>query len=175
MGESRDRRYFGRAPGSVYTAVDEHRNDDFRPTFCAHVTTARRGQKSTPGLPATSFVDVVRADPAQRGLLYAGTDLGVFVSFDDGDHWQSLQRNLPPAWVRDLLVHGDDLIVATQGRAIWVLDNVAPLRQASRSGSADTTHTVFSSRAAGRVRASQNGTRRRPPIRRSDRIRRTAQ
>jgi hypothetical protein len=72
---------------------------------------------------------VVRADPVKAGLLYAGTDAGVFVSADDGGHWTSLQHNLPTAWVRDLLVHGDDLIAATQGRAIWVLDDLAPLRQ----------------------------------------------
>jgi len=108
----------------------------------------------TTGLPPTSFVGVVRADPVKSGLLYAGTDLGVFVSFDDGDHWQPLQRNLPPAWVRDLLVHGDDLIAATQGRAIWVLDDIAPLRQHDRLAKADAV--LFDPAVAVRVRGSQN-------------------
>ncbi|MDE3116040.1 MAG: hypothetical protein KGL26_10605, partial [Pseudomonadota bacterium] len=67
----------------------------------------------------------------KAGLLYAGTDAGVFVSFDDGDHWRSLQQNLPTAWITDLLVHGGDLIAASEGRGIWVLDDVAPLREMS--------------------------------------------
>jgi hypothetical protein len=107
------------------------------------------------GLPSTSFVDVVRADPVKPGLLYAGTDLGVFVSFDDGDHWQPLQTGLPPAWVRDLLVHGDDLIAATQGRAIWILDNVTPLRQHQRLAKSDDA-VLFEPAVAIRVRGSQN-------------------
>jgi hypothetical protein len=74
-------------------------------------------------------VQTVKADPQRRGLLFAGTELGVFVSFDDGDHWQSLQLNLPPASARDLAVHGDDLIVATHGRGFWILDNISALRQ----------------------------------------------
>jgi photosystem II stability/assembly factor-like uncharacterized protein len=142
-------------PGSVYAAVDNHRQDDFRP----HVLRTRDAGKTwtevVNGLPATSFVDVVRADPVKSGLLYAGTDLGVFVSFDDGDHWQPLQRNLPPAWVRDLLVHGDDLIAATQGRALWILDNVTPLRQHDRIARSDKA-ILLDPGVAIRVRGSQN-------------------
>ncbi|HEX6834271.1 MAG TPA: hypothetical protein VF132_12115, partial [Rudaea sp.] len=142
------------APGSVYAAIDNHRQDDFRP----HVLRTRDGGKTwtevVSGLPPTSFVDVVRADPKKSGLLYAGTDLGVFVSFDDGDHWQPLQRNLPAAWVRDLLVHGDDLIAATQGRAIWVLDDVTALRQHDKLGAA--APVLFDPAVAVRVRGSQN-------------------
>jgi photosystem II stability/assembly factor-like uncharacterized protein len=142
-------------PGSVYVAVDTHRLDQFHP----HVLRTRDNGKTwteiDAGLPATSFVDVVRADPVSGGLLYAGTDHGVFVSFDDGDHWQSLQRNLPSAWVRDLLVHGDDLIAATQGRAIWVLDDVAPLRQFAKIGAGNSA-VLLEPAAAIRVRGSQN-------------------
>src|SRR5262249_54413037 len=105
------------------------------------------------GLPSTSFVGVVRADPVKSGLLYAGTDLGVYVSFDDGDHWQPLQGNLPPAWVRGLPGHGDDLIPATQGRAMWILDNVTPLRQHDKAGSGTV---LFEPAVAVRVRGSQN-------------------
>ena len=71
----------------------------------------------------------MREDPQAKGLLFAGTEFGVYVSFDDGDHWQSLQLNLPVTGVRDLAIHGDDLIAATFGRAFWVLDNITPLRQ----------------------------------------------
>jgi photosystem II stability/assembly factor-like uncharacterized protein len=116
-------------PGTAYAAVDNRRQDDFQP----HAFRTRDGGKSWQdigsGLPADHVVSVVRADPLRRGLLYAGTDAGIHVSFDDGAHWQPLQQNLPSVWVRDLLVHGDDLIVATQGRALWVMDNITPLRQ----------------------------------------------
>ena len=115
--------------GTAYVSIDNHRQDDFRPRV---LRTRDHGKSWTPitaGLPDGHYVSVVRADPLRRGLLYAGTDNGVFVSFDDGGHWQSLQRNLPVAWVRDLLVHDNDLIAATQGRAIWVLDDLSPLRQ----------------------------------------------
>jgi photosystem II stability/assembly factor-like uncharacterized protein len=142
-------------PGSVYAAVDNHRQDDFRPHVLRTRDAGKTWNEVVNGLPATSFVDVVRADPVKSGLLYAGTDLGVFVSFDDGDHWQPLQSGLPPAWVRDLLVHGDDLIAATQGRAIWILDNVTPLRQHERLAKSGAA-TLFDPAIAVRVRGSQN-------------------
>ncbi|HEY3519783.1 MAG TPA: hypothetical protein VGK80_01940, partial [Rhodanobacteraceae bacterium] len=88
-------------------------------------------------------------------LLYAGTDAGAFVSFDDGDHWQPLQMNLPTAWVRDLLVHGDDLIAATQGRAIWVLDDLSPLRQWNANIASQPLH-LFKPADALRVHANNN-------------------
>ena len=141
-------------PGSAYAAIDNHRQDDFAPHALRTRDYGKTWTSITSGLPATSFVGVVRADPVKSGLLYAGTDLGVFVSFDDGDHWQPLQRNLPPAWVRDLHVHGDDLIAATQGRAIWVLDDVAPLRQHERLAKAEPV--LFDPAVAVRVRGSQN-------------------
>ena len=74
----------------------------------------------------------MREDPVRRGLLYAGTERGMYVSFDDGDHWQPLQLNLPVTSVRDIDVHGDDLVIATHGRAFWVIDDVTPLRQDAR-------------------------------------------
>jgi hypothetical protein len=100
-------------------------------------------------------VSVVRADRVKRGLLFAGTSRGVFVSFDDGRRWQSLRRNLPQALVTDLLVHGDDLIAATQGRAIWVLDDVSPLRQLGTMSASDTVH-LFAPSTAMRVRRNQS-------------------
>src|SRR5207248_4981966 len=81
------------------------------------------------GLPDSFIARVVRADPVRKGLLYAGTETGAFVSFNDGDHWQPLQMNLPTSSVRDLAVHGNDLVAATFGRSLWILDDVTPLRQ----------------------------------------------
>jgi photosystem II stability/assembly factor-like uncharacterized protein len=115
---------------SAYAAVDRHRLDDFRP----YVYRTRDGGKSwslvVDGIPSDETVNVVRADPVRRGLLFAGTERGVHVSFDDGDHWQSLQANLPVTSVRDVQVKGDDLVIATHGRGFYVLDDISPLRQA---------------------------------------------
>src|SRR5580658_96809 len=87
-------------------------------------------QKITTGLQPDWIARVIREDPVRKGLLYAGTENALYVSFDDGDHWQSLQLNFPASDVRDLAVHGDDLVAATYGRAIWILDDLSPLRQA---------------------------------------------
>ncbi|MHB8680357.1 MAG: WD40/YVTN/BNR-like repeat-containing protein, partial [Rudaea sp.] len=139
---------------TVYIAVDNHRQDDFAPRVLRTHDGGKTWADISAGLPVGHFVDVVRSDPTVAGLLYAGTDAGVFVSFDDGAHWQSLQRNLPTAWVRDLLVHDGDLIAATQGRAIWVLDDVTPLRQHAKwVANADV---LFDPAPAIRVRGSQN-------------------
>ena len=112
---------------TAYAAVDRHRLDDVRPYIYRTHDGGKSWQSIANGL--TTFVNAVREDPVRKGLLYAGTELGVSVSFDDGDHWQSLQMNLPVTSVRDIDVHGDDLVIATHGRAFWVMDNVAPLRQ----------------------------------------------
>jgi photosystem II stability/assembly factor-like uncharacterized protein len=113
----------------AYAAVDRHRLEDNDP----HIYRTRDGgktwQRITTGLPAGVYLQTVKEDPICKGLLFAGTELAVFVSFDDGDHWQSLQLNLPPASMRDLAIHGDDLIVATHGRGFWVLDDITALRQ----------------------------------------------
>ncbi|HEV2349558.1 MAG TPA: hypothetical protein VG028_06895 [Terriglobia bacterium] len=114
---------------TVYAAVDRHRLDDLSP----HIYRTRDGGKTwqeiTKGIPVGSYVNAVREDPVRKGLLYAGTETGVYVSFDDGDDWQPLQLNLPNASVRDLVAHQDDLIIGTHGRSIWILDDVTPLRQ----------------------------------------------
>jgi photosystem II stability/assembly factor-like uncharacterized protein len=81
------------------------------------------------GLPDDSPVDTVREDPIRKGLLFAGTETAVWMSLDDGDHWQPLQYNLPHTSMRDLWIEGNDLIVATHGRSFWVLDDISPLRQ----------------------------------------------
>ncbi len=145
----------GPAAGSAYIAVDNHRQDDFAPRA---FRTRDSGATWTPiaaGLPDGHYVTVVRADPARDGLLYAGTDRGVFVSFDDGVQWRSLQRNLPSVIVTDLLVHDRDLIVATMGRAVWVLDDLTPLRQAAALGP-KTRAYLFAPAPGIRVRANQN-------------------
>ena len=98
------------------------------PTFSKRQISAKIGRAITNGIPDGAYVHAVREDP-RRGLLYAGTELGVFVSFDDGAHWQSLQLNLPVSPIHDLVVKDDDLVVATHGRSFWVLDDLTPLRQ----------------------------------------------
>ncbi len=114
---------------TAYAAVDRHRLEDTRPYVYRTHDGGRHWQLAANGIPEGSFVNAVREDPVRRGLLYAGTEKGVYVSFDDGDHWQTLQANLPVTSVRDLEVHGDDLVIATHGRAFWILDDLTPLRQ----------------------------------------------
>jgi photosystem II stability/assembly factor-like uncharacterized protein len=115
---------------TAYAAIDRHRVDD----LAAYVLrTKDAGKTWTPvgrGIPDGSFVNVVREDPVRRGLLYAGTETGVFVSFDDGASWRPLQMNLPHCSVRDIDVRHGDLVVGTHGRSFWVLDDLTPLRQA---------------------------------------------
>jgi photosystem II stability/assembly factor-like uncharacterized protein len=114
---------------TAYAAVDRHRLDDFKPYVYRTHDGGAHWQLAVAGIPGGSFVNAVREDPVKKGLLYAGTEKGVYLSLDDGDHWQPLQANLPVTSVRDLEVHGDDLVIATHGRAFWVLDDLAPLRQ----------------------------------------------
>ena len=91
---------------------------------------ARRGRRSPPGFPSDAYVHAVREDTVRKGLLFAGTEKGVYVSFDDGANWQKLQLNLPITPIHDLVVHANDLAVATHGRAFWILDDITPLREA---------------------------------------------
>ncbi|MBL6749845.1 MAG: hypothetical protein ISP90_04950, partial [Nevskia sp.] len=143
------------APGTAYAVADNHRQDDFSPHAWRTRDWGKTWQRIDQGLPPDQFLAVLRADPLRPGLLYAGSDRGVYVSLDDGAHWQPLQLNLPAAWVRDLLVHGNDLIAATQGRAIWVLDDVSPLRQLAAAGDDGATR-LFAPAPAWRIRADNN-------------------
>jgi photosystem II stability/assembly factor-like uncharacterized protein len=120
-------------PAVAYAAVDRSRVDDQTPYLYRTRDYGATWQPITIGLAAPAFLHAVRQDPQTKGLLFAGTERGVYVSWDDGDHWQSLQLNLPVAGVRDLAIHGDDLIAATFGRAFWILDNFGPLRQLSQT------------------------------------------
>ena len=113
----------------AYAAVERHQLEDYEPYIYRTRDSGKTWAAITTGLPAGVYVQTVKEDPHRRGLLFAGTELGAYVSFDDGDHWQSLQLNLPPVSVRDLVIHRDDLIIATHGRGFWVLDNVTALRQ----------------------------------------------
>ncbi|HEV3139470.1 MAG TPA: hypothetical protein VGY57_03085, partial [Vicinamibacterales bacterium] len=115
----------------AYATVDRHRLEDYEPHAFRTKDGGKTWQTITRGLPAGVYMQTIKEDPVRRGLLFAGTELGVFVSFDDGDNWQSLQLNLPAASMRDLAVHGNDLIVATHGRGFWVLDDIAVLRNAT--------------------------------------------
>jgi hypothetical protein len=117
-------------PAEAYAAVDRHQLDDQRPYLYRTRDYGATWQLITDGIGASAFLRAVREDPQTRGLLFAGTELGAYVSFDDGDHWQCLQLNLPTVSIHDLVIHGDDLVAATHGRAFWILDNITPLRQA---------------------------------------------
>jgi len=136
---------------TAYAAIDRHRLDDQRPHVLRTHDYGATWQEVDDGLPATGYVHVVREDAQRRGLLYAGTETGVFVSFDDGDHWQSLQLNLPTSPIHDLAVHGEDLVVATHGRSFWILDDVTPLRQLTRA-SASAEAYLFKPETAVRLR-----------------------
>ncbi|HKN33656.1 MAG TPA: hypothetical protein VJX16_10490 [Terriglobales bacterium] len=120
-------------PAVAYAAVDRSRLDDPSPHLYRTRDYGTTWQPITEGISATAFLRAVREDPRSRGLLFAGTELGIYISFDDGDHWQSLQLNLPVTSVRDLTIHGDDLVIATHGRSFWILDNITPLRQTTEA------------------------------------------
>ena len=114
---------------TAYAAVNTFRLDDLKP----HIYRTRDGGESwthiTNGIPDGGIVNAVREDPKRRGLLYAGTEQAVYVSFDDGEHWQSLRLNMPATSIRDLVIKDDDLVVGTHGRSFWILDDISPLRE----------------------------------------------
>jgi photosystem II stability/assembly factor-like uncharacterized protein len=116
---------------TAYASVSRFRINDMRPYIYRTHDGGKTWKLITASLPDFGPVDTVREDPVRKGLLFAGTENAVWVSFDDGDHWQSLQLNLPPTSMRDLWIHDNDLIVATHGRSFWILDDITPLRQAS--------------------------------------------
>ncbi|MGA7565390.1 MAG: hypothetical protein WBW53_04880 [Terriglobales bacterium] len=125
---------------TAYVAVDRHENDDLAPYIYKTTDYGATWTKIVNGIPDGSFVRAVREDPKRKGLLYAGTERGIFVSFDDGLHWRSLQLNLPNTPVHDLVIKDNDLVVATHGRSFWILDDVSPLRQFADSIAGDDLH-----------------------------------
>ncbi|MGB8541141.1 MAG: hypothetical protein WCD49_05835 [Candidatus Acidiferrales bacterium] len=140
---------------SAYASVSRFRIDDLHPYIYRTHDGGKTWQLIINGLPDNAPVDTVREDPLRKGLLFAGTENSVWVSFDDGDHWQSLQLNLPHTSMRDLWIHDDDLIVATHGRSFWILDDISPLRQIDPStGNADAL--LFKPAPAYRVKRDTN-------------------
>ncbi len=140
---------------TAYAAVDLHRLDRMEPMAFRTHDGGKSWTRIDRGLPTDEYVAVVRADPVRRGLLFAGTNRGVYVSFDDGDDWQPLRLNFPTTWVRDLLIHDGDLIAATQGRGIWILDDIEPLRELSPAAVSAPAH-LFRPAAAIRLRENEN-------------------
>jgi photosystem II stability/assembly factor-like uncharacterized protein len=128
------------APGTVYLAADRHRVSDLSPYLYKTTDYGKTWQKITNGIAAPSSTYVVREDPVKPGLLFAGTETGVFVSFDDGANWQSLRRNMPPVSAGSMLVKNDDLVVATSGRGFWILDHIDALRQITPAVTAEAVH-----------------------------------
>jgi photosystem II stability/assembly factor-like uncharacterized protein len=142
----------------AYAAVERHQLADYEPHIYRTVDSGKTWTEITKGLPAGVYVQTVKEDPNRRGLLFSGTERAVFVSFDDGDHWQSLQLNLPPASMRDLDIHGDDLIVATHGRGFWVLDNTSALRQINTDVAGSSAHLFQPADAILMTPGNDNGT-----------------
>src|SRR2546425_208684 len=141
--------------GSAYAAVDRNNLDDLRPHIFRTRDFGQTWQEAVSRIHDTDFVRVVREDPGRKGLLYAGTEQGVYVSFDDGDHWQSLRLNMPVVAIHDLAIEQDDLVAATYGRSFWILDDVTPLRQADARTASSGAH-LFAPRTAIRVRRDEN-------------------
>ncbi len=128
------------AAGTAYLAANRNMLDDYAPYLYKTTDFGKTWTRITDGIPAGEFTRVIREDPVRKGLLFAGTERGVWVSFDDGTHWQSLRRNLPPVPVHDLVVKDGDLAIATHGRAFWILDDISPLRQQSAAALAAPAH-----------------------------------
>ncbi|PYT92622.1 MAG: glycosyl hydrolase [Acidobacteria bacterium] len=126
--------------GTAYVAIDRHKLDDYRPYAFKTTDYGKSWSKITTGLPENSYVHAVKEDPKRKGLLFAGTENGIYVSFDDGAHWQSLKLNLPTTPIHDLTVKNDDLVVATHGRAFWILDDISPLRQMNATTASEDAH-----------------------------------
>jgi photosystem II stability/assembly factor-like uncharacterized protein len=138
-------------PSTAYVAADMHFSDDSRPMIFKTTDAGKSWSLIVDGIAADAYVHSVRADPLRKGLLYAGTEKGIYVSFNDGGNWQSLQMNLPMSPIYDTTVHDNDLIVATHGRAFWILDNIAPIRQADPAIVSQPAH-LYNPAIAYRVR-----------------------
>jgi len=117
--------------GGAYVAATSYKNGDYRPYLYKTTDYGKTWKKITNGIDPSHFTRVIRADPKRKGLLYAGTETGMYVSFDDGENWRSFQKNLPIVPITDLAIKDDNLIVATQGRSVWIIDDLTPLHQLS--------------------------------------------
>jgi photosystem II stability/assembly factor-like uncharacterized protein len=149
------------AAAAAYVAVDRHKLDDFKPYIFKTADYGKTWTSISTGIPEGDYVHVIREDPKRKGLLYAGTETGVWLSFDDGAHWQRLRLNLPSVPIHDLVVKDDDLVVATHGRAFWVLDDLSPLRKVA-AADLNATSKLYAPRPAYRVRFPDAVDRRQP-------------
>ena len=140
---------------TAYAAVNRIRLDDMRPHIYRTHDGGKTWQEIVRGLPDNAPVNVVREDPERKGLLFAGTERAVFVSFNDGDDWQPLRLNMPATSIRDLVIHGDDVVVGTHGRSFWILDDITPLRQLDAKTAMAAAH-LFRPQVAYRVRNNLN-------------------
>ena len=140
---------------TAYAAINSFRLDDLRPHIFRTRDFGKSWQEITKGIAGNAPMNTIREDPVRKGLLFAGTETTVYVSFDDGDQWQPLQLNLPHTSMRDLTVHGDDLIVGTHGRSFWILDDITPLRQLNAQ-MAKASVTLFAPQEAIRFRWNRN-------------------
>lgn len=147
--------------GAAYAAVDRHKLDDFKPYIFKTADYGKTWALAVSGIPDGDYVHAVREDPKRRGLLYAGTETGVYFSIDDGAHWQKLRLNLPAVPVHDLVVKDDDLAVATHGRAFWILDDLTPLRKLAPADAAAAAK-LYPPRPAYRLRMPDSVDRRVP-------------
>lgn len=140
---------------TVYAAVNRIRCDDMQPYAYKTHDGGKTWQRITNGLPANEPINVVREDPKRKGLLYAGSENAVYVSFDDGEHWQSLRLNMPATSIRDLVIKDDDLVLGTHGRGFWIMDDITPLRQISTNLAAEKA-LLYKPQTAIRVRWNMN-------------------
>jgi hypothetical protein len=140
---------------TAYAAINTLRLDDMRPHLFRTHDGGKTWKEINNGIPDGAATSTIREDPKRKGLLYAGTETQVYVSFDDGDHWQSLRLNMPASSVRDLQVKDDDLIAGTHGRGFLILDNVTPLRQAAAKLAAEPMH-LYTPQTALRIRGNMN-------------------
>ncbi len=124
---------------TVYASINRFRLDDLQPYIYRTHDGGKTWKKIVDGIPANETVNTVREDPVRKGMLFAGTERAAYVSFDDGGHWQTLRLNMPATSIRDLVIHGDDVVVGTHGRSFWILDDISPLRQIN----AQTTSTLL--------------------------------
>jgi photosystem II stability/assembly factor-like uncharacterized protein len=147
--------------GTAYVAVDRHQSDDMHPYIYKTSDYGKTWTKLGQGIPDNQFVRVVREDPKKRGLLYAGTEQGVFISFSDGANWRPLKLNLPTTPVHDLVVKNNDLVLATHGRAFWILDDITPLRQYS-DDLAQKEAFLYTPATAFRIQAGEGGSEHHP-------------
>ncbi len=137
-------------PATAYLAATRYKLHDHSPYVFKTSDYGKTWRKITNGIPDEYFTRVIREDPAKQGLLYLGTELGMFVSFDDGDHWQPIQGNLPVVPIHDMAVKNNDLIAATHGRSFWILDDLTPLQQISDGVTGSDAH-LFKPRSTYRI------------------------